>query len=216
MQGMGSNFGARLDRILLDRDMTQTDLARLVWNETYVDKRGYEVVKGKDRISSYINGKQQPSSLVYNKILEVLKLTPEELPLRRRPAEWAAVRRTVLREQDRLADKDGGPQWAGPTSADWNRFAEMTPMESSQFLEFLRSPGPDRKAALELMKAATRGHSVATRQRHDEEELSMRLVPGDSTLAQLHANVVVSAETALQVMRLIQDDQKKRKASGGN
>lgn len=81
---MSDTFGARLERILIDRNMTQTDLARLVWNETYADKRGYEVVKGKDAISSYITGRRQPSPLVYNKILNALRISEDELPIRRR------------------------------------------------------------------------------------------------------------------------------------
>jgi transcriptional regulator with XRE-family HTH domain len=90
---MSITFGYTLERILIDRDMTQTDLARLAWNETYVDKRGYEVVAGKDRISSYINGRQLPSRRNYQKLLEVLKLTEDQLPLKRSETANRATRR---------------------------------------------------------------------------------------------------------------------------
>lgn len=81
---MSDTFGARLERILIDRNMTQTDLAKLVWDEKYTDKRGYEIVKGKDAISSYVTGRRQPSPLVYTKILKALRINEDDLPLRRR------------------------------------------------------------------------------------------------------------------------------------
>lgn len=93
------NFGARLERMLIDRGMTQTDLARKMWNETYVDKRGYEVVKGKDCISGYISGRRQPSRLVYEQMLRALNLTQEELPLLRRGSTKANSRREMEIEE---------------------------------------------------------------------------------------------------------------------
>lgn len=78
-------FGDRLANVLMDKKLTQTDLARLVFNEPGVDNRGYDIWKGKDRISSYINNRQRPSPRNYRKILEVLEMTPEELPLGPKP-----------------------------------------------------------------------------------------------------------------------------------
>lgn len=80
---MSDTFGVRLGRILIDRDMTQNDLARLVFNEPGVDNRGYHIWKGKDRISSWVNGRQLPSSRNYCRLLEVLALRADDLPLNR-------------------------------------------------------------------------------------------------------------------------------------
>lgn len=72
-------FGKRLHNLLIDRGMSQSDLARLVFGETRPDNRGYEVVVGKDRISSYIRGKTTPTPGTLKKIADALKMTPEEL-----------------------------------------------------------------------------------------------------------------------------------------
>lgn len=73
------NFGDRLHRILLEKEMTQSDLARKVWNETRTDARGYEVVVGKDSISRYIHNRATPDPLTLKKIAEALKMAPEDL-----------------------------------------------------------------------------------------------------------------------------------------
>lgn len=72
-------FARRLHYALLDRDMSQSDLARKVWGQTRTDARGYETVVGKDRISSYINGKQMPEPKTLKKIADALKMKPEDL-----------------------------------------------------------------------------------------------------------------------------------------
>jgi transcriptional regulator with XRE-family HTH domain len=73
------SFGDRLRRILIERNMSQSDLARLVFNETRIDNRGYEVVVGKDRISAYINNRAKPEPKTLRLIANALKMTPEEL-----------------------------------------------------------------------------------------------------------------------------------------
>ena len=72
-------FGDRLHRILIERNMSQSDLARLVFKETRTDKRGYDLVVGKDRISAYIKGRAKPEPRTLRLIAEALKMTPEEL-----------------------------------------------------------------------------------------------------------------------------------------
>lgn len=59
--------------------MSQSDLARLVFNETRTDNRGYDVVVGKDRISAYINNRAKPEPKTLKQIANALKMTPEEL-----------------------------------------------------------------------------------------------------------------------------------------
>lgn len=73
-------FGKRLYQALLDADMSQSDLAREVFNETKTDPTtGYQVVVGRDRISQYCHGRQFPEPRTFNRICEVLKKKPEEL-----------------------------------------------------------------------------------------------------------------------------------------
>lgn len=73
------SFGDRLRRILIERNMSQSDLARLVFNEIRTDNRGYDVVVGKDRISEYVRNKQTPTPRILRQIATALKMTPEEL-----------------------------------------------------------------------------------------------------------------------------------------
>lgn len=73
------SFGDRLRRILIERNMSQSDLARLVFNETRTDNRGYDVVVGKDRISAYVNNRQTPEPKTLKLIAEALKMDPAEL-----------------------------------------------------------------------------------------------------------------------------------------
>lgn len=76
---MMESFGDRLRRILLERRMSQSDLARLVWNETRTDNRGYDVVVGKDRISAYVNNHAAPEPRTLQMIAAALKMSVEEL-----------------------------------------------------------------------------------------------------------------------------------------
>lgn len=73
------SFGDRLRRILIERNMSQSDLARLVFNEIRTDARGYDIVVGKDRISAYINNRAKPEPKTLRLIANALKVSPEEL-----------------------------------------------------------------------------------------------------------------------------------------
>lgn len=73
-------FGNRLYQALIEADMSQSDLAREVFNETRTDpKTGYELVVGRDRISQYVRGKQFPEPRVFKRICAVLGKKQEEL-----------------------------------------------------------------------------------------------------------------------------------------
>lgn len=72
-------FAANLRQRMLEKRMSQSDLARAVWQETRVDSRGYEQPMGKDRISAYYNGRVMPTSINLNKIAVALDTTPEQL-----------------------------------------------------------------------------------------------------------------------------------------
>jgi transcriptional regulator with XRE-family HTH domain len=45
---------------MVDRGMSQSDLARAVWGKD-VDSRGYDVAKNRDRISTYLKGNAVPT-----------------------------------------------------------------------------------------------------------------------------------------------------------
>lgn len=72
-------FSKRLHYALLKAGMSQSDLARKVWNETRTDGRGFSQVVGRDRISAYINKKAMPSPITLQKIAEALNLEVHDL-----------------------------------------------------------------------------------------------------------------------------------------
>ncbi len=72
-------FAKRLHYALLKRGISQSDLARLVWNETRTDSKGFEQVVGRDRISAYINKKAMPSPATLQKIADALEMNVHEL-----------------------------------------------------------------------------------------------------------------------------------------
>lgn len=73
-------FAKKLHYALIDRDMSQSDLARIVYGgATRVDNRGYDTVVGRDRISSYCRGRAMPEPRTLQKIADALKMPIEEL-----------------------------------------------------------------------------------------------------------------------------------------
>jgi transcriptional regulator with XRE-family HTH domain len=77
-----TSFGIRLREILAERGMSQSDLARLVFNDVHVGKDGKERVRGKEQISNYISGNSKPSFERYHVLLKALQLTPRDLPIK--------------------------------------------------------------------------------------------------------------------------------------
>jgi hypothetical protein len=77
--GQMHHWGHRLGRLLIENRMTQSDLARLIWNEERPDARGYTHVVGKDRVSAYINRGVVPDDWVLNAIAKVFKTTAKAL-----------------------------------------------------------------------------------------------------------------------------------------
>ena len=73
------DFGRRLSAILLDKEMSMSDLARAVWGETRIDSRGYGAVVGKDRISNYCAGKTLPTALTARKLAKALACDVRDL-----------------------------------------------------------------------------------------------------------------------------------------
>jgi transcriptional regulator with XRE-family HTH domain len=64
---------------MLTKGMSQSDVARAVWQETRQDKNGFTQPVGKDRISAYVNGKVLPTEETLKRIADALDTTPEKL-----------------------------------------------------------------------------------------------------------------------------------------
>jgi transcriptional regulator with XRE-family HTH domain len=79
VESKNQTFAKRLYHALLERGMTQSDLARKIWNETRVDNRGYDQTVGKDRVSSWIRGRSMPEPHNLIKIAKALNMSPEDL-----------------------------------------------------------------------------------------------------------------------------------------
>jgi transcriptional regulator with XRE-family HTH domain len=71
-------FARKLHDVLTANNMSQSDLAREVWGTTR-DGRGFEVAKGRDRISAYVNAKAFPEPGTLRMLAKALNMKPEEL-----------------------------------------------------------------------------------------------------------------------------------------
>jgi transcriptional regulator with XRE-family HTH domain len=71
-------FGQRLQQVLDQRDMTQSDLARVVWGKITL-KNGYEGARNRDRISKYLRGLETPERSTVKKIAKALGVRASEL-----------------------------------------------------------------------------------------------------------------------------------------
>ena len=84
-------FGRRLQKLLDQKDMNQSDLARLVWGTT---KGGY--AKNRDRISVYLRGLQWPNPRTMQKIATALSVQINDLAPEygadAKDAEWSLVK----------------------------------------------------------------------------------------------------------------------------
>ena len=71
-------FRHRLYALRRDKGWSQSELARRVWGTT-TDKRGYEVAKNRDRISSYEGGKAVPERANLDALAEALGVGLDQL-----------------------------------------------------------------------------------------------------------------------------------------
>lgn len=72
------DFASLLRRLMLERKISASDLAREVWG-TFKDKRGYEVARNRDRIGHYLSGKSHPGPDNLLKIAKALAVKSEVL-----------------------------------------------------------------------------------------------------------------------------------------
>lgn len=73
-----TEFAARLKKLMEERGMTQSSLARELWG-TIKDGRGYEVARNRDRISVYLAGLGLPEEDNAKSMAKILGCTVEDL-----------------------------------------------------------------------------------------------------------------------------------------
>lgn len=78
MAAQMETFARRLHKLLAEKEMSQSDLARKVWG-TKTDPRGYQVARNRDLVSSYLSGKSVPDGKNLRKIAKALGITDTEL-----------------------------------------------------------------------------------------------------------------------------------------
>ena len=72
------NFARRLHQAMTAKRLSQSDLARKIWGST-TDKRGYNVAKNRDRISTYLRGEALPDTRNMQALADALGMTTAEL-----------------------------------------------------------------------------------------------------------------------------------------
>jgi transcriptional regulator with XRE-family HTH domain len=78
-QAQTAIFAANLRKRLQELEMSQSDLARAIWNETVIDKNGYPHPRNKDRVSAWVNRRGLPDDNNLFAIAAALETTPEAL-----------------------------------------------------------------------------------------------------------------------------------------
>ncbi|MEM8801116.1 MAG: helix-turn-helix transcriptional regulator [Pseudomonadota bacterium] len=71
-------LAARLREKMYEKDLSQSDLARMLWGET-VNSDGYTSAKNRDRISVWLNARAFPSDKNLRMLAEALETTPDDL-----------------------------------------------------------------------------------------------------------------------------------------
>jgi transcriptional regulator with XRE-family HTH domain len=72
-------FARKLHQLMVERGLSQSDLARRIWGERIDNKTGYPVAKNRDRISVYLRGNSYPDPENLEKLAEALGVTVESL-----------------------------------------------------------------------------------------------------------------------------------------
>lgn len=68
-------FRQALARLMHERGMSASDLARKIWGAT-TDSRGYSVARNRDRLTHYLAGTGYPSAPVVQKIASIFNVDP--------------------------------------------------------------------------------------------------------------------------------------------
>ena len=73
-----AEFSRKLQHLLNEREMSQSDLARLMWGQTAMPN-GYPAAKNRDRVSKWLAGKSLPDGRSLEKLCAVLECDPSAL-----------------------------------------------------------------------------------------------------------------------------------------
>ena len=71
-------FARRLQEAMNAKGFSNSDLARLVWDEM-TDSKGYKLARNRDRIAVYLQGKGFPEASTLHKVAQVLGVPKAEL-----------------------------------------------------------------------------------------------------------------------------------------
>jgi transcriptional regulator with XRE-family HTH domain len=71
-------FARRLHALMMDKGLTQSDVASQIWGKT-TNTKGHTVAKGRDRISEYVRGNSVPEPRNLRRLADVLGVTVEQL-----------------------------------------------------------------------------------------------------------------------------------------
>lgn len=77
-QAQRDEFARRLQTAMLNKGLSNSDLARAVWGETE-DSKGYKVARNRDRVAVYLAGKGFPEMGTLHKLAGVLGVSKEDL-----------------------------------------------------------------------------------------------------------------------------------------
>lgn len=90
-------FARRLQALMAERNLSNSELARRVWGEI-TNSRGYKEAKGRDRIGKYIKGETYPEPRTLKEIADALGVGVPELapdgPAKATP--WEAAETSLL------------------------------------------------------------------------------------------------------------------------
>lgn len=72
-------FARRLHKLMLEKNMTPSDLARKAFGSRKDPATGYQVAKSRDAVSTYLRGRNLPGPLNLKRIADALGVKPEDL-----------------------------------------------------------------------------------------------------------------------------------------
>lgn len=80
------DFVEKLRKLMHERRLSQSGLARKIWGETK-DPRGYKVARNRDRISAWLAGRSVPDHENLGRLSDALGVQPDDLmPAQDRPS----------------------------------------------------------------------------------------------------------------------------------
>jgi len=79
MQKKLNDFAHKLNRLLDENDMSQSDLARRLWGRSLKTNDGRVVPYGKDRVNQWVKARNLPDEEIRDELCKILKTTRDDL-----------------------------------------------------------------------------------------------------------------------------------------